>query len=114
MNRASVLCVCALALAAAHEAAAAERVIALSARKFSYSLPVITLKRGEPVIVELTAVDRIHGFNAPDLKLRADAIPGVVQRIRLVPEKAGTFVYFCDVFCGDGHEEMSGSIIVEE
>lgn len=114
MNRARVLVASVLAMSAATDAVAAERMIALSARKFSYSLPVITLKRGEPVIVELTAVDRIHGFNAPDLKLRADAIPGVVQRIRLVPDKTGTFVYFCDVFCGDGHEEMSGSIIVEE
>jgi hypothetical protein len=28
------------------------------------------------------------------------------------PERAGTFAFHCDVFCGDGHEEMSGRIVV--
>jgi cytochrome c oxidase subunit 2 len=95
-------------------AAADEPVIALTAKKFEYSQPVITLKKGVPVVLELTALDRVHGFNQPDFKLRADLVPGSVTRIKFTPDKTGEFVFFCDVFCGDGHEEMSGIFIVKD
>ncbi|HXD51403.1 MAG TPA: cytochrome c oxidase subunit II, partial [Burkholderiales bacterium] len=38
--------------------------------------------------------------------------PGKTTRLRLVPDKTGTFVFLCDVFCGTGHEEMNGKLIV--
>jgi heme/copper-type cytochrome/quinol oxidase subunit 2 len=49
----------------------------------------------------------LHGFNIPDLGLRADLEPGETVRVRLVPEKAGTFEFHCDNFCGIDHEDMS-------
>jgi len=94
--------------------AAEEAVIRINARKFEYDRLEITLKKGVAVVIELTSLDRVHGFNLPDFKMRADAIPGMVTRVRLVPDEAGTFEFFCDVFCGDGHEEMSGKIIVTD
>lgn len=54
------------------------------------------------------------GFNVPDLGLRADIVPGQTTRLRIVPGKVGTFTFFCDVFCGTGHEEMTGMITVVE
>jgi len=33
--------------------------------------------------------------------------------VTITPDKPGTFVFFCDVFCGDGHEEMAGTLVVE-
>ena len=94
--------------------AAEEQVIRLTAKKFEYDLREITLKRGVPVVLELTSLDRVHGFNQPDFGVRGDAVPGMVTRIRFTPDKAGEFVFFCDVFCGDGHEEMSGTLIVKD
>jgi cytochrome c oxidase subunit 2 len=32
--------------------------------------------------------------------------------LQLTPDKSGTFTFLCDVFCGTGHEEMSGTLIV--
>lgn len=104
----------ALALAGLHARSAAdEPVIRVTVKKFEYGQREITLKKGVPVVIELTSLDRVHGFNLPDFKTRADVIPGTVTRVRLVPDKTGTFAFFCDVFCGDGHEEMAGKIIVE-
>jgi cytochrome c oxidase subunit 2 len=89
-----------------------EQVIKVNSRKFEFIPAAITLKKGVPVVLELTSADVIMGFNVPDFKNRATIIPGVVTRIRIVPDKVGTFTFFCDVFCGDGHEEMSGLITV--
>jgi cytochrome c oxidase subunit 2 len=101
-----------LALAAPAAAATRERVIHISAKRFEYSPATISLKLGEPVILELSAVDRKHGFAAPELHLEGVIVPGKVTRLRLVPDKAGTFAFHCTVFCGSGHEDMTGTIVV--
>ncbi len=89
-----------------------ELVIKVNSRKFEFIPAAITLKKGVPVVLELTSSDVIMGINVPDFKNRATIIPGVVTRIRIVPDKVGTFTFFCDVFCGNRHEEMSGLITV--
>jgi len=32
--------------------------------------------------------------------------------LRFTPDKVGTFTFLCDIFCGDGHEGMSGTMKV--
>ena len=93
-------------------AQAREKVIRVTARKFVFLPREIQLKKGVPVVLELVSADVVMGFNAPDFKVRADIIPGQLARVRLVPEKSGTFVFLCDIFCGEGHEGMSGQIHV--
>jgi len=73
----------------------------------------VKVKRGEPVTFVLTSIDRIHGFKMPDFGVRTDIVPDQETRLTITPEKAGSFVFFCDIFCGDGHEEMSGTLVVE-
>jgi cytochrome c oxidase subunit 2 len=90
----------------------AERVIKIRAYKFSYDPDAITVKLNEPVVLELTSSDVVMGFNAPDFAARATIIPGQTARVRLVPDKRGEFLFHCDVFCGDGHEDMAGTIKV--
>jgi cytochrome c oxidase subunit II len=89
-----------------------DKVIPIRARKFTYDPDELTLKLGEPVILELTSEDVTMGFNAPDFGVRSDVLPGRTSRVRLVPDKPGTFVFHCDIFCGDGHESMDGTIHV--
>src|SRR5512139_1542351 len=93
----------------------AEQVIKITAKRFEYSPNVITIKAGVPVILEFTSLDRMHGFTVPDLGgIRATIEPGKVTRVRIMASKAGTYEFHCDIFCGDGHEGMTGKIIVEE
>ncbi|HEY6873887.1 MAG TPA: cupredoxin domain-containing protein [Geobacteraceae bacterium] len=91
-----------------------EQVIKVTAKKFEYSPNEITVKKGVPVTLEFTSLDRPHGFNCPDLAIRTDIMPGKVNRVHFVPQKTGTFEFHCDLFCGEGHENMTGKIIVTE
>lgn len=93
---------------------AEEPVIKIVAKKFDYTPNVIKLKKGVPVVLEFTTLDVFMGFKVHDLGVRTDIIPGKVSRVRLVPDKVGTFPFVCDVFCGSGHEDMTGTIIVTE
>lgn len=89
-----------------------ELVIKVSAKRFEYSPSVIKVKVNTPVVLELTSLDRKHGFAVPDFKVDAELKPGEVTRVRFVPDKTGTFEFHCSVFCGSGHEEMSGQLVV--
>jgi cytochrome c oxidase subunit 2 len=99
-------------LVAAGTAAPRARVIKMSARRFAYTPNHLTVKKGTPVVLELTSVDVLMGINIPDLNVRADIVPGKVTHLRFVPDKAGTFVFLCDIFCGSGHEQMQGTLTV--
>jgi cytochrome c oxidase subunit 2 len=94
--------------------AQAPTVVRITAKRFEYNPPRIVLKKGVPVVLELTALDRTHGFKVPSLGLRTDVLQDQVVRIPFVPDKVGTFAFACDIFCGDGHEDMEGKIVVEE
>jgi cytochrome c oxidase subunit 2 len=89
-----------------------ERIIKVTSKQFAFTPNRIELKKNQPVVLELTALDVPMGFNAPDFHVRADLVPGTVSQIRLTPDKTGEFTFLCDVFCGSGHEDMNGTIVV--
>jgi cytochrome c oxidase subunit 2 len=91
-----------------------EPVIRITAKRFNYEPAQINLVRGRPVILELVSLDRTHGFRVPQLNIRTEIPEGSSTRVRVVPEQAGHFFFACDVFCGSGHEEMEGDIVVTE
>jgi cytochrome c oxidase subunit II len=91
-----------------------EQVIRISAKTFEFEPSKITVKKGIPVTLELVSVDRHHGFKLSAFQLRADVRPGSVEKVRFVPDRTGTFTFLCDVFCGDGPEEMTGTLTVIE
>jgi cytochrome c oxidase subunit 2 len=93
-------------------AQADERVIKVVAKRFDYTPGEIQLKKGLPVVLEFTSLDVPMGFSAPDFGVRTDILPGTTSKVRFTPDKVGTFTFHCDIFCGSGHEEMAGSIIV--
>jgi cytochrome c oxidase subunit 2 len=90
------------------------RVIKLTAKKFDFTPSEITVKKGTPVALELGSADRVHGFSLPDFKVTARIEPGKVTRVTFTPDKTGEFVFSCNVFCGSGHEDMMGKLIVTE
>jgi cytochrome c oxidase subunit II len=79
------------------------RRIPVVARKFVFIPNEITVRQGEVAM----------GFFAPALGLRALIVPGEVARVPWTPDRVGRFDFLCDVFCGDGHEGMSGHLVVQ-
>lgn len=89
-----------------------EKVIKVVSKRFVFEPSEITLKKGVPVDIEITTEDVVMGFNVPDLNQRADVLPKQVAHVHLKPEKTGTYPFLCDIFCGSGHENMTGTIKV--
>jgi cytochrome c oxidase subunit 2 len=87
--------------------------IHLALSKFAFSAHEIRVRRGVPVTLVLTTADFPHGFSVPDFNARIDAIPGKAVELRFTPDRAGRFHMLCDNFCGEGHDRMTGYVIVE-
>ena len=89
-----------------------ERIFKIVAKKFDFVPSVIRVKKGESVTLMFTAPEIFMGVNFADLGMRVDIVPGKVATLHFTPDKVGSFTFLCDVFCGKGHEDMSGTLVV--
>ena len=84
----------------------APRRIEVTAKRFTYEPGEITLKKGEPVVLVIKSADVSHGLNVRELKIDAKVGAGETTEVQLTPQKTGTFIGHCSVFCGPGHASM--------
>lgn len=88
--------------------------VAIIARNFEYLPNIIVLKKGKPVKIYLTSIDRQHDLLIEGMKIRKEVEKGKITVLNFVPEKTGVFHFHCDSYCGRGHGGMHGQIIVTE
>jgi plastocyanin len=91
---------------------ATARLIEVTAQRFEFMPSVIPVRMGDTVTLSLRSADVPHGFNCPALGLRATITPGKKATVRFIATTSGTFPFFCDIFCGEGHEDMTGNIVI--
>jgi cytochrome c oxidase subunit 2 len=68
---------------------------------------------GVPVRILITSGDVIHQFWAPEIRLKAAGVPGLVQNVNFTPTHPGTFDIQCSEFCGVDHSRMHGQLVIE-
>ncbi|MBV8094935.1 MAG: cytochrome c oxidase subunit II [Acetobacteraceae bacterium] len=68
---------------------------------------------GKTVKILMRSVDVIHDFYVPEFRAKMDLMPGLETRFWFTPEKTGTFEILCAGFCGIGHPQMRGNVVVE-
>ena len=67
------------------------RVINITASNLKFIPQQIMLKKGLPVTLRLTSIDRTHGFLLQALKIDTDVSPGTTTELMVTPQVAGTF-----------------------
>lgn len=74
----------------------------------------LVIPAGQEVVIRTGSQDVIHSFHAPELALKADAVPGQTNYIvtRVNEDQTGTYRLYCGEFCGEGHAEMLAEIKV--
>jgi cytochrome c oxidase subunit II len=67
-----------------------------------------------PVWIQLTSVDVIHAFYLPNLRIKFDAMPGMLNDFwfKVKPEFTGRYDIACAQHCGANHYKMKGQLIV--
>ena len=86
--------------------------IKVTARRFQFDPKTITARKGERLKLTVTAEDADHGFAIQELGLDVQVNAGQTKTIEFTPDREGRFKIYCSVFCGDGHPDMEGELIV--
>lgn len=94
--------------------AQAPRRIEVTAKRFTFTPGEITLKKGVPVVLVLTSADVDHGLKFKELNVNVKAKKGQTSEVNFTPDRVGTFVGQCSVFCGSGHGSMKLTLHVTE
>src|SRR5512142_1498174 len=89
-------------------------VIPVVMKRYEFIPPVIRVKKGQMVELDISTADVQHGFSVPDLGIRESIQPhrGAVK-VLFRAERAGIYPMTCSIICGPGHDDMVGKIIVE-
>ena len=73
----------------------------------------IQVKKGDTVRLQITSMDTDHGFAIAEFGVNATIPAGKTVTVEFVADRQGTFTTQCSVFCGTGHPDMQGTLIVE-
>ena len=72
----------------------------------------LVVPAGREVDVRLRALDVIHGFAIPAMRLKQNAIPGQTFHVHFTPTAVGEYSILCTQVCGLGHARMQAVIRV--
>lgn len=74
--------------------------------------PTVVLPANQDVYFSVSSDDVIHGFHAPDLGLKTDAIPNQQNYLKTNISETGTYQGYCSEYCGIAHSQMYFNIKV--
>lgn len=66
----------------------------------------------KPVKLLMSSKDVIHSFYVPNFRIKMDVLPNRYTTIWFEATQTGEFNLFCAEYCGKGHSEMVGKVIV--
>jgi heme/copper-type cytochrome/quinol oxidase subunit 2 len=109
-------------------------VVEMTAKAYEFAPDEVHVKKGERVQIKLRTLDRAHGLtlNLYPEGASEDGNPGLLfdhpqdiakvekgkdRVIEFVAARAGTYDFKCSVKCsmfGNGHDRMTGKLVVEE
>jgi cytochrome c oxidase subunit II len=81
------------------------------ARQFEW-WPVLELQKGKSYRLHLSSADVQHGFSLQPENINLQIHPGYEMVITITPTRSGTYGVVCNEYCGLGHHQMTGRIIV--
>ncbi|MBS3100729.1 cupredoxin domain-containing protein [Candidatus Woesearchaeota archaeon] len=85
----------------------------ITAKQFSFTPETIEVNKGDRVRLLVTSTDVPHGIAIKEYGINERLDPGKEVKIEFIADKEGTFTAFCSVFCGSGHSNMKGKLIVK-
>lgn len=84
------------------------------ARMWSFNPETVTVPEGSEVDIYLSAADVVHGMWITHKNVNLMAVPGAVNKTTVKFNKPGEYDLICHEYCGSGHQNMRGKIIVED
>jgi cytochrome c oxidase subunit 2 len=105
-----------LAAFAQQQTAPEPKVFEVVARRFSFEPATIEVVEGDTVRLLVRSADGPHGVEIKSLKVKK-AVPRAKPgdspvTIEFVATAAGEYPILCSEYCGNGHKDMTGTLVV--
>ena len=88
--------------------------VVMLGQAWSFTPNEVRIPAGSEVTFLMTSPDVIHGFHVEGTRINVMLIPGQVARVTYTFEEPGEHLIVCHEYCGIGHHNMWGRVIVEE
>ena len=85
----------------------------VTANNFSFEPATITVNKGDTVLLKITSLDVNHGFAISKFGVSEFIGAGKTVTVEFVASESGSYPFYCSVYCGSGHGEMKGALIVK-
>jgi cytochrome c oxidase subunit II len=93
--------------------ASAPLVIDVTAKRFAFEPERIEVTEGDHVRLVVHSADGVHGIGIKKFKVEEQIPRGETVTIDFVASTVGTFPVLCSEYCGKGHEDMKGTLVVK-
>ena len=89
------------------------RVVEITARRFSFEPSEVEATVGERLQLVVRSADGVHGLEIKTFRIKKE-VPrgGEPVTIDFTATAEGSFPIMCSEYCGDGHDDMRGMLIV--
>jgi heme/copper-type cytochrome/quinol oxidase subunit 2 len=88
------------------------RTVQVKAREFEFDPAKIIVNEGEKVRLQVTSEDAMHGIGIADFDIDKKLPPGEMVTVVFTADKPGAHHFHCTVYCGKGHGDMHGELVV--
>jgi cytochrome c oxidase subunit 2 len=68
---------------------------------------------GRTAVIHLSSKDVIHSLGMPEMRVKQDAIPGIVQPVWFTPTMTGRWEIACSQLCGLAHYRMKAFYTIQ-
>jgi len=82
------------------------------ARAWQFQPNAIEVPVGSTVTFTLASTDVIHGFVLAGTNANVMVIPGQIAQVTARFDQPGEYVWVCHEYCGFGHHQMYGKVVV--
>lgn len=89
-----------------------DRTVEITARQFAYTPDTVHVNVGERVRLVLTTADVAHSLAIREYGINLIVTPGEPASTVFTADRAGRYVMYCTVYCGTGHPQHLGTLIV--
>lgn len=88
------------------------RKVEMKARKFEFDPAKVVVRQGEKVRLEVTSEDVAHGIGIAAYDIDKRLPPNETVTMEFTAGDPGTHHFHCSVYCGAGHDQMHGELVV--
>ncbi|OGJ46947.1 hypothetical protein A2272_00455 [Candidatus Peregrinibacteria bacterium RIFOXYA12_FULL_33_12] len=85
----------------------------MTTQQWQFNPSQITVNQGDLVKLRITTLDVKHSIAIPDFNINKDLNPGEETVVEFTADKPGTFTFYCSIYCGEGHKDMKGILVVQ-